>query len=78
MHIRLRDVGNSRGIIIPAAMLAACKMRDVVDLRIEDGHLLIAPVETARAGWFDGYQAAMDDDVLAALPLDEGDEAWVW
>jgi len=35
MHIRLREVGNSRGIIIPAAMLAACKMRDVVDVRLE-------------------------------------------
>ena len=78
MQIRLREVGNSRGIIIPAALLAACKMRDLVDVRLEGNHLLIAPVEAPRAGWFEGYQAAQDEDVLAALPLDEGDDAWVW
>ncbi len=79
MHIRLREVGNSRGIIIPAAMLAACKMRDVVEVHLEGDRLIITPVEAPRAGWFDGYQPAEDEDVLAALPLDEdGDDAWVW
>ena len=78
MHIRLRALGNSRGIIIPAPMLVACKMRDVVDLRLENGCLLISPVETVRAGWFEGYQAELDEDVMSALPPDEGDDAWVW
>jgi type I restriction enzyme S subunit len=29
-----------------------------------------------RANWFDGYDAAKDVDVLAALPVDEASEEW--
>jgi antitoxin MazE len=32
MRTILRKVGNSRGIIIPAALLAACEMADEVDI----------------------------------------------
>lgn len=78
MQAVLRKVGNSRGVIIPAALLAACGMRDTVDIRVEGNHLVISPVQALRAGWFDGYQAAADVEPLAALPADEGDEAWVW
>ena len=78
MRTSLRKVGNSRGIIIPAALLAACGMVDEVDIRLEGKNLLIAPVSALRAGWFDGYKADADMEPLTALPVDEGDEEWVW
>ena len=78
MQTSLRNVGNSRGIIIPAAWLAACGMRDEVDIRVEGNTLVIAPVHAPRAGWFDGYQVLADVAPLDALPADEGDEEWVW
>lgn len=78
MQTSLRNVGNSRGIIIPAAWLAACGMRDEVDIRVEGNTLVISPVHAPRAGWFDGYQAQADVAPLDALPVDEGDEEWVW
>ncbi|MEI6324993.1 MAG: AbrB/MazE/SpoVT family DNA-binding domain-containing protein [Gemmataceae bacterium] len=78
MRTRLRKVGNSRGVIIPAALLAACDMADEVDIRLEGKSLVIEPVHAPRAGWFAGYQAETDVELLAALPVDEATEEWVW
>jgi len=78
MRASLRKVGNSRGIIIPATLLAACEMSDEVDIRLEGKNLIIAPVRSPRAGWFDKYKPEVDVEPLAALPVDEGGEEWVW
>lgn len=78
MRTSLRKVGNSRGIIIPAVLLAACDMADEVEIRQEGNGLLITPVKAPRAGWFSGYRAEADVEPLAALPADEGDEEWAW
>ena len=78
MRTSLRQVGNSRGIIIPAALLAACEMSDEVDIRLEGKSLVIDSVKSPRAGWFKGYQADADFEPLAALPLEDGCEEWVW
>ena len=78
MRTRLRKIGNSRGVIIPAALLAACDMADEVDIRLEGKSLVIEPVHAPRAAWFPGYQAETDVEPLAALPVDEATEEWVW
>jgi len=78
MRTHIRKVGNSRGVIIPAALLAACEMSDEVDIRLEGKNLIIAPVHAPRAGWFEAYQPQADAEALAALPVDESTEEWVW
>ena len=78
MRTSLRKVGNSRGIIIPSALLAASEMGDEVDIRLEGKNLVIAPVKAPRAGWFEDYKPGTDPDLLATLPADEGSEEWVW
>jgi antitoxin MazE len=78
MNISLRKVGNSRGVIIPAALLAACNMAEEVNITLKGKTLVISPVRVPRAGWFSGYQAVADSDVLALIPVAEGAEEWVW
>jgi antitoxin MazE len=78
MRIHLRKVGNSRGVIIPAALLAACEMADEVDIRLEGKSLVIVPAHAPRTGWFAGYQAQTDVELLASLPIDDSTEEWVW
>jgi len=78
MRTHLRKVGNSRGVIIPAALLEACGLGDEVDLRLEGKTLVIEALHVPRRGWFDGYQAEADDDVLASLPVEEASEEWEW
>ncbi len=78
MRARLRKVGNSRGIIIPASLLAACDMGDEVDIRLEGKHLVLAPVKVPRSGWFECYKPEEDVEPLSALPVEEGCDEWEW
>jgi len=78
MRTSLRKVGNSRGVIIPATLLAACEMGDEVDIRLEGKSLVIAPVQSPRAGWFKGYKPETDAGLLDAIPVEEDSEDWVW
>lgn len=78
MRINLVKVGNSKGVIIPAAILASCGLKDAVDLQIKGKKLVIEALKRPRSGWFDGYQAKNDESVLDSIPLDEGDDEWVW
>ena len=78
MRASLRKVGNSRGVIIPATLLAACEMGEEVDIRLEGKSLVIAPIKSPRTGWFDGYKPEIDAEPFAELAADEGCEDWVW
>lgn len=78
MLTTVRKVGNSRGVLIPAAMLAECHIEGAVNLTVEAGRLVITPVQNPRAGWFDGYEASTDEDSWAGLAVDEGCAEWDW
>jgi antitoxin MazE len=79
MRTAIRRIGNSRGIIIPAALLESCELGEEVELSVQGKTLVIEAVKAPRAGWFDGFHPeAADDDAFAALPTDDGDEEWQW
>ncbi len=78
MRTRVRKIGNSRGVLIPAALLAACRIEDEIELHIEAGRLVMEPVRAPRAGWFDN--SAASKDTAAAWPdvLAGDDQGWEW
>jgi len=78
MRTHLRKVGNSRGVIIPAALLEACGLGEEVDLRVEGKTIVIEALQVPRSGWFDGFKSEADDDVWAALPVDDDSGEWEW
>ncbi len=79
MHIQLRKIGNSRGVILPGALIAACGLESEVDVRIEGRKIVIEAVGKPRAHWFDSFVAEPEEaDVWDAIPADEGTEEWVW
>jgi len=68
MKIAIRRIGNSRGVIIPAAILSQVGLEDEADVRIKDGALVISPPKKgARAGWAEASKklALLGDDSLA-------------
>ena len=80
MRVQVRKWGNSASVRIPARMLAAADMRidQEVDLREEDGRIIIEPV-MAPAYDLDALLAAMTpdtfpDDMDFGAPL--GKEVW--
>lgn len=87
MLTTMRRIGNSRGVLIPAAFLATCQIEDQVDMQLQDGHIVIKPVRRQlREGWFadagDAPPAALaqeqaDVQDWLAIP-GEDDSEWVW
>lgn len=78
MRSTLRKIGNSRGVIIPAALLNACGLTETVELRLEGSRLIIEAFKTPRADWFRGYDAPRDLDAWDGLPLDADTVDWEW
>ena len=80
MQTALRKIGNSRGVLIPAALLAACEIGDTVEMRVENNRIIIEPIAPQhRLGWFTDYHAAQDADVFADLKdtaIEQDD--WQW
>lgn len=79
MHTQLRKIGNSRGVILPGALIAACGLGPEVEMRIQGRTIVIEASGRPRATWFDTF-VAEEEEVSAwdSLPPDEGTEEWVW
>lgn len=86
MQTILRQIGNSRGVLIPAAFLASCQIEDQVDMQLMDGHIVIKPVQRAlRNGWFVDAPAtneAADSENAESVDWEgvftSDDSEWVW
>ncbi len=84
MQINIREIGNSKGILIPKTMLAQAGLDDqtVADIAVENGVILLKKtVKSVRIGWSDAAKAvnAFDADtlVLGEFPNSQ-DEDLVW
>ena len=82
MQVSIRPVGNSRGIVIPKALLNQLGLSDVADMSIENDALVIRkPASSTREGWAQAAEqiAAAGEDVLVMGEFaNEGDEALSW
>lgn len=69
MQITIRNIGNSRGVVLPKTLLAQAGLDEgsVADVALEDGAIVLRkPARSVRAGWADAAQtiAAAGDDAL--------------
>lgn len=87
MLTSMRKIGNSRGVLIPAAFLVSCQIEDQVDMELQEGQIVIKPVRRKlRDGWFN-HPATLSKAVLAQEKVDAqtwsdapvaDDSDWVW
>lgn len=82
MHVSIRKIGNSQGILIPKPMLAQVGLADVADLKVNNGVIEIRPAKrNPREGWAKDSQriAEADDDGLVWPEFgNEGDADLAW
>jgi antitoxin MazE len=74
-------IGNSRGIRIPAYILKECKIEREVELKVQEGKIIITPVKSTRAGWnkkFKQMHEDQDDILLVDEKVDIELEDWKW
>ena len=82
MRLELTRIGNSRGIRIPKPLIAQCGLGDVVEIRVTDQGLFIAPHRAPRYGWKQAFAASHTaelEKLLDPLPSNTFDqEDWKW
>ncbi|MGB6063201.1 MAG: AbrB/MazE/SpoVT family DNA-binding domain-containing protein, partial [Desulfomonilaceae bacterium] len=82
MKTRLVRIGNSRGIRLPKPLIEEVGLTDEVELKVQDGAIVIEPAATLRSGWAAAAKRMheCDDDQLLDPPtatnFDEKD--WEW
>lgn len=69
MLTTLRRIGNSQGVLIPATMLAESGITGEINLRLEDGRIIIEPVRKNRVGWFAAYRHDIEEANAAETAL---------
>ncbi len=82
MRVAISQIGNSKGLIIPAAMLLQAGLEGEAELTVEDGALVLRqPVKSPRSGWAEASEAlaeAGDDGLLMPEFANEMDEELAW
>ncbi len=82
VQARVIRIGNSRGIRIPKVLLEECHLGEMVELDVEDGHLVVHAAKRPRQGWEESFRRmaeAGDDKLLDAPVATHWDKAsWRW
>lgn len=79
MRTHLRKIGNSKGVLIPVAMLAELGIDDEVDIHLEGQRLVVEAVKEPRRHWFDGYDASRDEGGWEdRVEAEVGEDEWQW
>jgi len=78
MKIKIISIGNSKGIRLPNKVLKLYNITDEVSLVLEKEHLLLKPVNNARAGWAEAFsqQHTSEERLLPDFFNDENDASW--
>jgi antitoxin MazE len=79
MNTKLVQIGNSRGIRIPKALIEQAGLIGNVELNLRDGELVIRPVRKARKG---NPRAGWDEAMAKAVrehgnELTQEDKDWI-
>ncbi len=83
MQTQIRKIGNSKGVIIPAAFLTEAGFKDTVDISVKNQQVIITPAvknkQKLRVGWFDNYDPKKDIDAWEGfIELPSEQEDWEW
>lgn len=82
MKTRLIRIGNSRGVRIPKPLIEQAGLGEQVELRVEDGAVIVETPRRARAGWADAAKQIRErgeDGLLDEPTSTQFDETeWEW
>ncbi len=83
MKSTIRNIGNSKGIILPQNILKECQIEYEVNVEVRDKTIVISPADNQkRKGWAEAFQemAKNGDDRLIIPDVFEDEEFkdWTW
>lgn len=74
-------IGNSRGIRLPKPLISQAGLTDVVELRAENGAIVLEPVSVPRSGWAEAAEEMHERDedlLLDPTPTSFDEKEWEW
>jgi antitoxin MazE len=87
MRAQLVRIGNSRGIVIPTAILKQVKITEGegLEMEVKEGTILLSPVDNnPRKGWAEAFAIAVaedgdvSDDEIIDIPNEFDKTEWTW
>jgi antitoxin MazE len=82
MKTHLVGIGNSRGVRLPKPLIEQAGLTEEVELRVQEGAIIIARAAPPRSGWAEAARQArqrQEDRLLEApTPTRFDDEEWEW
>lgn len=78
MKVELQQIGNGQAVFIPDSFLIDCGITKALNLRLDNHRIIIEPLKTPRAGWFENYQAEKDIDIWEQFSPESDCEEWEW
>lgn len=82
MKAKLVRIGNSRGVRLPKALIEQAKLGEEVDLRVDDGAVVITTAAPVRSGWAEAARrmaGQAEDELLdEPTPTRFDDAEWAW
>lgn len=77
MEVSIIQIGNSRGLRLSKSILDRYDIKDKVELILEEGQIILKPVEQPRKGWDKAFRK-MHENGDDQLLLDDvfGDESF--
>ncbi|RDC65311.1 AbrB/MazE/SpoVT family DNA-binding domain-containing protein [Adhaeribacter pallidiroseus] len=80
MEVAIIQIGNSKGLRLTKSILDRYNIKDKVELILEEGQIILKPVEQPRKGWDKAFQKMYengDDQFLMDDVFGEEDfEEW--
>lgn len=76
MRLNIVQIGNSKGLRLPKALLEQCGIKNSVNAEVENHSLIITPIISHRKGWEEAFlkMSNKKDDYL----LEAEDETHLW
>ena len=79
MEVSIIQIGNSKGLRLAKSILDRYNIKDKVELILEQGQIILKPVEEPRKGWNQAFQKMHEqgddqllmDDVFGEESFDE-------
>ena len=82
MLVSVVQIGNSRGVRLPKAILDQLEISDKLEMEVENGQIILKPVpRQIRSGWdtaFKRMKEAGEDSLLVPEELVSKDFEWEW
>jgi antitoxin MazE len=82
MHVSIRRIGNSQGVVIPKPILVQLGLNSEAEMTVEGGALVLRrPASAARTGWSEAAKKiaeAGDDELVMGEFGNAADKDLVW